>query len=83
MPGAHRRGERREVRVAGRQLDVHAGRERLPRGVAEVGRDAVQQVQERDAEVVGDDGPVEAPPVAQHAGEQLGSAATGTPSISA
>ncbi len=69
-PGADRLGQRRRVRVAGGQFDVDTGGQRLDGGVAEVARDVVQQVQERHAEVVRDDRPVEAPLIAQHAGEQ-------------
>ena len=63
-------GERRRVGVTGRQLDVHPGRQRLRGRVAEVARHVVQEMQERDAEVVRDDRAVEPPLVAEHAGEQ-------------
>ena len=52
------------------QLDVDA---RVERGLGRLGpgaRRAVQQLQERDREVVGDDGAVEAPRLAQQLGEQ-------------
>ena len=56
-----------EERVAGRQLDVDAGGEGQRGRLAEVGGDGVHGVQERHGEVVGDDGAVEAPPIAQDA----------------
>ena len=81
---AHGGGERLEEGVAGRQLDVDAGGEGELGRVSEVGRDLVHGVQERYREVVGDDDAVEAPLVAEDAGEQLFRCrATGTPSISA
>ena len=62
--------QRCEVRITGRQLDVHPGGEGLGGRVAEVGGDAVQRVQERDPEVVGDDGALEPPSTAQQVGQQ-------------
>ena len=53
-----------------RQLDVDAGLERGARGLGPGARGAVQQVQERDREVVGDDRAGEAPLLAQQLGEQ-------------
>ena len=64
-------GERLAVGVDGRQLDVDAGGQRGDRGLAIGAGDAVQGAQEGDAEVVGDDRAVEAPGLAQQAGEQL------------
>ncbi len=58
---AHGGGERREVGVAGGQLDVDTGGERQCGRLTQVGRHVVQQVQEGHPEVVGDDRAVEAP----------------------
>ena len=64
--------QRNPVGVAGRQLDVDTGLQGLARGVAEVTRDVVQEVQERHAEVVGDDRAVEAPLVPQEPRQDRG-----------
>ncbi len=65
-----REAQRFAERLHRGQLDVDAGVERgLGRLGPGAGR-AVQQLQERDREVVGDDGAVEAPRLAQQPGEQ-------------
>ena len=63
-------GQGSEVGVAGGQLHVDAGLQRLRGSLRQVAGDTVQQVEEGDAVVVGDHGAVEAPLLAQHAGEQ-------------
>ncbi len=69
---AHLGGEGSAVAAQGRQLHVDAGRERGSGGSAPVlrGHDAVLHGEEAHREVVGDDGAVEAPGVAQKLGEQ-------------
>ena len=68
----HRGEQRLAVAVHGGQFDVDARGQRLPGGVAAVGRDPVQPVQERHREVVGDHGAGEAVRVAQQVREQRG-----------
>ncbi len=53
-----------------RQLDVDARRQRQRARLAGRGRDAVHDLHERDRPVVRDDDALEAPLVAQHAGQQ-------------
>lgn len=59
------------IAVHGGQLDVDAGGEGQPRGLGLAAGHAVQHEEELHAEVVGDDGPLEAPRLAQQPGEQL------------
>ncbi len=67
-------GDRLDQRGAegldGGQFDVDARPQRGARGVGPVGGEAVQGLQEGDAEVVGDDGSLEPPGVAQQPGQQ-------------
>ena len=63
--GAHCLDERLAEGLDGGQLDVDAGVEGGAGGLGPRAGDAVQHAQEGDAEVVGDDGAVEAPGVAQ------------------
>lgn len=71
-PSAGDRLEQRlAVRLDGGQFDVHARRERRAGRLPEGARHAVQGLEEGDAEVVGDDGPGEAPSVAEQPGQQL------------
>ena len=53
--------------VVGGQLDVEAGAERERRRLGAVRGEVVVLVEQADADVVGDDQPVEAPLVAEHA----------------
>ncbi len=69
-PLAHGGHQRVAVAAHGRQFDVDAGGQGEAGGVAPVGGDLVQGLQEADAEVVGDHRPGEPPGVAQESGEQ-------------
>ena len=53
--------QRLEVRIAAWELDVHAGCEGLAGGIREVVGQAMQHLEEGDAEVVGDHHSIEAP----------------------
>ncbi len=70
-PVRHRLGQGRAEGLDGGQFDVDARPERGSGGVRPVGGDAVQGLEEGDAEVVGDDGAVEAPGVAEQSGQQV------------
>lgn len=76
-------GEFVAVAADGGQFHVDPGAQGEAGGVGAALGDLVQGLQEADGEVVGDDGALEAPGVAEQPGEQGGSAADGTPSISA
>ena len=68
---AHGGRERGGEGVACRQLDIDAGHQRESGRLAEIRGDAVHRVQERHREVVGDYDAVEAPALAQDAGQEL------------
>ena len=77
--GLDRGLERLDVCVSGGKLDVDAREKRLRGGLAEVRGDPVEDVEERDAEVVGDDDAIEAPAVAEQAGEEVAVGRDGEP----